>query len=133
MDMTMDARSSCPTEGCVDLANMVRAAPNFPVHLLWEDVPSLMMTDTKKKKKSKKAGWGLSFVAEAGASAEERGVTPIMLRQLPGYPMTDQGAVTPQPAPPDVSTADAASDAADDEPQRQGRLRGRRIALNDDD
>ena len=63
---------------------VVARKPDLPVHLLWDDLNPVPVTDVKKRK-PKKAGWGLKFQAEEGASDASRGVSSITLSNLPGY------------------------------------------------
>ena len=110
-------------------ARVTVTKPDVPLHLLWDDADPIMATSTKQpklktKKPAKSAGWGLTFVAEAGASAESRGVSNITLAQLPGLVLPQQ----------DVDDGHELED--DHEPPRQAgqrRAGGRRIAEDDDE
>jgi hypothetical protein len=64
-------------------APMVKGPEGVPVHLLWDDVPPIQATGQKTRKK--KGGWGHAFTADAGTSAEDRGVAEITISQLPGF------------------------------------------------
>ena len=118
----------------------VSLAKDIPAHLLFEEFSPFMMTSTKKKTKAKrpkekkvggaKAGWMLNFVAEAGASAEARGVSDVSLANIQGFAeaaqrsSSQQGQEQRQPEAPqhapqhadgDVPMAEVAEVAEDDD------------------
>jgi hypothetical protein len=104
--------------------------PGVPVHLLWDEVNPVPTTTVKKKQPKNKKGWGHTFVASEGASAEERRVSSITLKQLPLYQKHQvQHAVHAESAVEDV---DMEEEDDDDKPLHVGR-RNRRLLVADDD
>ena len=66
-----------------DDPRMVKGPDGVPVHLLWDDCSPILTDGVKTQKKSKKkAGWGLKYAAEEGASDDARGLSSITLTQL---------------------------------------------------
>ena len=134
-----------------------KAGVPVPAHLLWDEGSAIQST-TKKTKKSrskhqKGSGWGLTFEAEADASPEDRGVTPVSLSNLPGYlparqqqQQQQQQPPPPRPAllgppqgPQEAVAMDVEQDDSDDEelprvPGGGAAVRhNRRIVAGDDD
>ena len=112
---------------------VTKSGEPVPAHLLWNDVSPIQQTSikSKKTKKKKATGWGLSFVAPEGASAEARGVSEITLQNLPGYspPSVEAigNALTATPADVDME------DATEHEQPRANSCRRNRLFVLDDD
>ena len=86
-----------------------KTGETVPSHLLWDEGSAIMSTGKKSKKSRSKhqkgSGWGLTFVAEADSTPEERGVTTVTLSNLPGYTPTQQQQQLPPPPPPPPAAA----------------------------
>ena len=113
-----------------------KTGETVPSHLLWDEGSAIMSTGKKSKKSRSKhqkgSGWGLTFVAEADSTPEERGVTTVTLSNLPGYTPTQQQQLPPPPPPPpaaallgpptgpqeDVAMEEVGQGESEDEPPR---------------
>ena len=112
----------------------MRARPDVPVHLLWDDVDP-MLTEKKKKKKKKKSGWGLKLEGDGCT-----GVTNITLSNLPGLKLEEasegshcdaEAATAAAPAQmPDTSQADDVEMEAEEPLRSHRRSAARRVVAD---